>query len=189
MIRLFVAIDLPHEIKDELLNIKMGIPSANWKQREQIHLTLRFIGEVQEPFFREIGTTLSQIKMSPFTLRMQAVGCFHSQRSPRILWVGVSKSDELQSLHRKIDKTLQSLGLPAEGKKFFPHVTLARFSNPNRCNHNGHSFNNFFRISDFLQHFSLYKSTPFSVNCFHLYSSNLTPKRAIYQIEQSYPLQ
>ncbi|MBF0312702.1 MAG: RNA 2',3'-cyclic phosphodiesterase [Oligoflexia bacterium] len=184
MIRLFVAIDLPESLKTELLNLRMGIPQAQWTPLEKLHLTLRFIGEVIEPEFLEIAKGLGKVQLPAFPLTLTGVGAFHSRKLPRVLWVGVQKSEELKQLHGRIESCLREFGVPPEERKFSPHITLARFSSER----GGGGENAFYRIGDFLKEFNLYRSEPFMVSAFHLYSGLLTSKQAHYRQEYTYPL-
>lgn len=187
-IRLFIAIDLPSNIKEELMNLRLGIPGAKWVDEEQLHLTLRFIGETKRDEFDQIKGLLSEIKMPAFELTLQEVGVFKSRQTPRVLWVGIKKNTELVGLRNKIERKLQKWGWPAEERKFFPHITLARFNlkgslvgNNNKINNKNNlsgasQLSSFYRVGNFLECFNLYKSEPFLVNSFHLYSSYISNK-------------
>lgn len=175
MIRLFVAIDLPEDVKDDLSQIKMGIAGAKWMERDQMHLTLRFIGEVDGIQFKELANLLSEIEFKQFEIRLNGVGTFESRGMVRVIWVGVSKSDELLHLQRKIERKLIQFGLQPEERKFFPHITLSRLNNISSN-----------RIGHLVEEYSLYKSNIITVDQIHLYSSKLTPKQAIYRREFSF---
>ncbi|MFH1216793.1 MAG: RNA 2',3'-cyclic phosphodiesterase [Pseudomonadota bacterium] len=177
MIRLFIAVDLPGTIKSELSRICFGLPGARWVDQDQIHLTLRFIGEVDGGLFREIRAGLENVVASPFPLLLKGLGYFPPRKEPHVLWVGVEKSEPLLQLRKKVDAHLARLEIPPEKRKFFPHVTLARLKETPLT-----------RLTNFLSGNGLFSLPEFQVTDFHLYSSALTPKGSIHQVEASYPL-
>ncbi|HTK80200.1 MAG TPA: RNA 2',3'-cyclic phosphodiesterase [Rhizomicrobium sp.] len=177
MIRLFVALALPDAVAQSLLAMQSGVPGARWMSREQLHLTLRFIGEVDERDANGIDEALASISASRFALELKGIGEFGG-RNPRALWAGVAGDGALIHLQRKIESAMQRLGLPAEERKFTPHVTLARLRATPPA-----------RVMDFLHDHALYSSGPFEVNEFILYSSKTTPNGSIYVAEREYPLQ
>src|SRR6185295_8481192 len=124
MIRLFVALSLPDAVADPLVMLQTGVPGARWSARKQLHLTLRFIGEVDERVAADIDDALSLISAPGFTLELAGVGEFGGKH-PRALWAGVRPNDALKHLQRKIETALLRIDLPAEERKFTPHVTLA----------------------------------------------------------------
>jgi len=177
MIRLFTAIDLPAEARERVSGLCCGLPGAKWVDEEQIHLTLRFIGEVDGALFREINEALALVRSAPFTLELKGLGTFPPRKQPRVLWVGVEKNEALVRLRNRVETTLVGCGLAPEGRKFAPHITLARLRDPPLV-----------RLTNFLAGNNLFGCEPFGVEEFHLYSSVLTPKGAIHQLEASYPL-
>jgi RNA 2',3'-cyclic 3'-phosphodiesterase len=177
MIRLFVALALPDAVAQPLLLLQAGVPGARWSAREQLHLTLRFIGEVDGRDGEAIDDALSQIRSPGFTLELKGVGEFGG-KMPRALWTGVREEEDVAHLQRKIETALQRIGLVAEERKYKPHVTLARL----RAAPIG-------RVMDYLADHALYASAPFAVNAFILYSSHLAPGGSIYRAEKTYGLQ
>ena len=177
MMRLFVALALPDLIAENLLLLQGGVPGARWSQREQLHLTLRFIGEVDGRDGAGIDDALTAIHAPRFTLELQGVGEFGG-KNPRALWAGIRDDAAVKHLQRKIEAALQRIGLPAEERKFAPHITLARLRGAPRD-----------RVITFLTSHALYASPPFEVNAFILYSSTMTPNGSIYSPERSYRLE
>ena len=177
MYRLFVAIDLPPEIKKELGKICFGLPGAKWVPADQLHLTLRFIGEVDGGLSKDIREMLSTVTMAPFTIRLKGVGHFPPRKRPRVLWVGIEANDLLLRLRGRIESILVRGGLEHEGRKYSPHITIARLQDTSPV-----------KAGNFLAANGLFATTPFPVQDFLLYSSKLTPKGAIHTIEASYPL-
>src|SRR5205823_13507748 len=102
MIRLFVAAELPESIRERLLSLQGGVPGARWSNSEQLHLTLRFIGEVAENVGHDIDDALATIRAPSFTLELSGVGEFGG-KNPRALWAGVKNNDALLHLQRKIE--------------------------------------------------------------------------------------
>ncbi|HVP85301.1 MAG TPA: RNA 2',3'-cyclic phosphodiesterase [Rhizomicrobium sp.] len=176
MIRLFVAIDLPDTVADSLARLQAGVPGARWQTREQLHLTLRFIGEVDQRDAASIDEMLASIDAPRFSLELKSVGEFGG-KNPRALWAGVVTNESLSFLQRKIESVLQRLGLPPEERKYRPHITLARL----RGTPPG-------AVMDFLADHGLYASGPFEARAFTLFSSHLSPNGSIYTPERVYPL-
>jgi 2'-5' RNA ligase len=175
--RLFVAIDLPEGVKERLAAIATGLPGARWVAAEQLHLTLRFIGEVEGSVVHDIRDVLDEVVRAPFDLQLQGVGFFPPRKKPRVVWVGVEKNKELIQLRNRIESGLTRIGLEPEGRKFAPHITLARLKNTPAS-----------RVGRFLEEYSLLYAPPFRVREFRLYSSVLSERGAKHFVEQVYPL-
>lgn len=111
MIRLFVAIELPGEVRDRLAMLGAGVENARWVPPENLHLSLRFIGEVHEPVVEDIIPALSRIRMKPFALTLSGAGHFESGKRVRALWVGVEKSPPLINLQERIEAALARAGV------------------------------------------------------------------------------
>lgn len=176
MIRLFVALEIPEEIRSRLFLLQCGVPGARWSKPEQIHLTLRFVGEVNEAMAGDIDDVLSSLRAPPLTLELAGVGEFGG-KLPRAVWAGVRPNAGLVHLQKKIENALQRLGLPSEERKFTPHVTLARLRNAPAE-----------KVAGFLSHNALFASAAFDVNGFALFSSLLGSAGAVYTIERNYLL-
>lgn len=174
--RLFVAFALPDEVARSLMALQAGVPGANWRTREQLHLTLRFIGEVDGRDAAAIDDALAAISAPAFSLELKGVGEFGG-RHPHALWVGVRGNEAILHLQRKIESALQRVGLEPEGRKFTPHVTLAKLKGTPRE-----------RVIDFLTHHALYSCGPFPTEAFILYSSQLSPNGSLYRAEKAYRL-
>jgi 2'-5' RNA ligase len=176
MIRLFAAIELPEMVRMQLSLLQGGIPGARWSAIENMHLTLRFIGEVSEAVARDIDDVLAEIRKPPFSLSLKGVGEF-GRKDGRALWAGVSQTEALQHLAAKIESALQRMGLPAETRKYSPHVTLARLRDVPMA-----------EIQTFLTTHAMFKTPPFEVTQFALFSSLPTSKGSRYRVESVYPL-
>jgi RNA 2',3'-cyclic 3'-phosphodiesterase len=178
MPRLFVALDLPEDIKRSLEPLGRGLGDVRWLDADQQHLTLRFLGQLDNGWVHEVAEALALVPGIPFELRLKGIGHFPLRGEPRVLWVGVEKSLELQRLKRRVDRVLDHAGLSPDGRKFAPHVTIARIRGPLAPA----------RLGTYLMRHSLYRSEAFPVSSFHLFSSWLRPEGADYQVEASYEL-
>ena len=121
MPRLFIAIDLPEEIKEEMSHLCTGLPGARWVPDEQLHLTLRFIGEVDHSLVAELYSRLEEVKHKPFPLHIKGLGVFPNLSKPRVLWVGLKKRTALVELRKKVDSIVRKLDIPLE--KSSPHTS------------------------------------------------------------------
>ena len=174
--RLFVALSIPQSVAQSLLLLQGGIPAARWQSREQLHLTLRFIGEVDGSDMDAIDDMLAGIMAPDFSLQLHGVGQF-GNKQPHSLFAGVRPNPALEHLQRKIYTAIRRIGLVEDANKFTPHVTLARLRHPDAE-----------KMVDWLKYHALYTSVEFPVEAFHLYSSHLTHDGSSYAIEEGYPL-
>lgn len=177
MARLFIAIDLPERIKDDITSIYSAIPGAKWTEEEQLHLTLRFIGNTNEPTRQKIINALRSVSVQPFSMAIKGTGFFPPRKEPRILWVGVSAGEELLRLQAKIERTMVSIGISPEERKFHPHITIARL------NGSPHE-----KIAQFLTSNSLLSTESYTVNEYYLYESFLRKEGALHVKDATYRL-
>ena len=176
--RLFVALDLPADLRSQLSSFSSGLPGARWVDAANLHLTLRFIGDVDGHAAEDIDAALSGVQGKRFAVTLSGVGQFGDERRLRALWVGVEPNEALERLQAKIETALQRAGLEPEKRKFKPHVTLARFkSSPGD------------RLKDYIVQRALFRAEPFEVKEFTLFSSFLAGQGAIYAPEAVYPLE
>ncbi len=176
MLRLFVGIPFPPELKLRLSLLCAGIAGARWVDPGNFHLTLRFIGEVGEDVAADIDDALSRLRSPRFGLRLAGVGVFGGDKL-RTLWVGAERTPELVQLRDKIEQALVRIGLPPEPRKFAPHVTLARLKNPRVA-----------QLQDFLAAHAQYRAAPLPVGDFSLVASFPTKAGSVYEDQASYPL-
>lgn len=174
--RLFVALPIPDDVARSLMLLQGGVLGARWQTREQLHLTLRFIGEVNGTDMRALDDALSAIDAPAFDLQMHGVGQF-GNKQPDSLWAAVRPNDLLDHLARKVDNAIRRVGQPADAHKFTPHVTLARLRHPDLD-----------KVREWLTYHALSTSSAFAVDSFSLWSSKLTSDGSIYRIEQEYSL-
>ncbi len=176
MIRLFVALEIPEAIRQRLVLMSGGVPGARWMKEEQLHLTLRFIGEVDENEAHDIDDALATIRAGGFRLELAGVGEFGG-KVPRALWAGVRPNEALLHLQKKVETALHRIGVAPDERKFSPHVTLARLKGAPRE-----------KVAAFLSHHGLYASEAFAVERFVLFSSHLGCGGSVYHPERVYPL-
>ena len=178
MPRLFVAIDLPERIKDDITATYVALPGARWMDEEHLHLTLRFIGEVDGGVFQDIKEGLASVRAEGFFLQVKGLGFFPPRKTPKVLWAGIAPVEQVSALRNRIENVLVGLGLAPEGRKYSPHITLARLRDAPLV-----------RLGRFLAGNNLFATPEFPVAEFHLYSSEVTSKGAFHTLEASYPLQ
>jgi 2'-5' RNA ligase len=175
--RLFVALNLPWPLRDRLGGLATGIFGARWVPRENLHLTLRFIGEVPNWRAEEIDLALHAIKGRSFPLVLSGAGLFEKAGRVTTLWAGVERCPPLEHLQAKIETALQRAGLEPERRRFVPHVTLARLDQPAND-----------KITGFVQRNNLFRAEPLSVDRFTLFSSQLGKEGSVYTAENDYSL-
>lgn len=175
MHRLFVAIRPPRYIRDLLIDAMDESPDFRWQTEEQLHVTLRFIGEVDRPLADDLAAALSQVRSVGFELRIKGVGRFE-QRSSGALWAGVEPKEPLAALAAKVERVCQQVGLEAERRAFHPHVTLARWKGRRTR-----------EVADFLDRRRDLASEPFEVTQFILFESQLSRHGAHYEEAAAYP--
>lgn len=176
MPRLFVGIDPPPGVKDRLLALMGGISAARWQADEQLHLTLRFIGEVDRHTAYDTAAALDGISHPALEIALDGMGVFDRRGQPQSLWVGVSPQAAVKALHNKVDQALTRVGIPPDTRAYLPHITLARLGRGAGS------------LQGFMAAHGGVASPPFSVSDFCLYESQLTRDGSIYTILERYPL-
>ncbi|QCB53607.1 RNA 2',3'-cyclic phosphodiesterase [Sphingopyxis sp. PAMC25046] len=126
--RLFVALRPPRPIREMLISAMHGVSGARWQSDDQLHLTLRFIGEVDRHRAEDVAAALGAIYAPAVTVRIAGVDLFQRQGRPHMLWAGVEPHEPLGALHRKVDQLLTRVGIAPETRAFVPHITLARLN-------------------------------------------------------------
>lgn len=178
MLRLFVALPVPSFIADRAGAIQGGVPGARWSPRENLHVTLRFIGEVPEDVAADIDAQLAGIRNGPLQLSLRGAGWFGGDR-PHALHLQVDGGEPLRVLQRRVEKACRSAGVAPDTGAYTPHLTLAYLR--------GHG--DLDRVMAFVRNQSLFRADPWMADRFHLVSSHLRsggPSR--YRLEAEYPL-
>jgi 2'-5' RNA ligase len=176
MLRLFVAIRPPIAIRERLLAAMGGVAGARWQSDEQLHLTLRFIGEVDRHAARDVDAALGAVHHPRFEVALAGIGAFDRRGEPVALWAGLAPHEPLRLLHNKIDQAVVRAGLEPERRAFVPHITLARLPR------GAGSAQGLLETSGGLA------SPPFAVDEFSLFESGLTPEGPVYTRLERYPL-
>ncbi len=128
--RLFVAIELPDQVRAKLAGLRTELSGARWIPAEQLHLTLAFLGEVPAAMLEPLCSALARVQQAPFELSFDRLGCFPSHHNPRVLWIGFEQQPALLQLAEQINRAVTSCGLPLEERPFNAHITLARLKQP-----------------------------------------------------------
>ena len=129
MKRIFLGIPIPFILAQQIIAINGGIRGAHWTNRNKLHLTLRFIGNVDESTFEDIRMTLELLDVNAFYIKLMGVQHFGNTKKVRTLWVGVRRSRLLFDLHNAIESLFFNIGIESEQRKYIPHVTIARLRN------------------------------------------------------------
>jgi 2'-5' RNA ligase len=175
-LRLFLAIPIPEPIAERLLSLAMEVPGASWRGAEHFHITLRFIGEVDERTARDIDLEVARIVAAPFEISLAGAGSFGG-REPTALWADVSAPPDLQRLAAACESAVRRAGLPPEPRRYRPHVTLAYLHGTRDM-----------EVAHFLQEASGFRTEPFWVDHICMYSSHSTRAGSHYREEAVYPL-
>lgn len=176
MHRLFVAIRPPQAILDLLIDAMDESPEFRWQDEQQLHLTLRFIGEVERPLARDIADALGTIRAKRFELSIRGVGRFE-QRNSGALWAAVEPKEPVAALSSKVERMCQEVGLEPERRTYHPHITLARWKGRRSR-----------EVQDFLERRRGLSSELFEVRDFILFESRLSRHGAYYEEVESYEL-
>lgn len=175
-LRLFLALPVPAHIARRLETLQADVPGASWRTAEQYHLTLRFIGDVDEAAARDIDAELGLVVAAPFGIALSGVGSFGG-REPTALWAGVSDSAPLIRLAGACESAVRRAGLAAENRRYRPHVTLAYLHGTRDA-----------EVARFLADAAEFRTEAFVVDHFCMYSSRPTKAGSRYVEEAVYPL-
>jgi RNA 2',3'-cyclic 3'-phosphodiesterase len=176
MHRLFVAIRPPEPVRDRLLGLMGGIAGARWQADEQLHLTLRFVGEVDRHLARDVDAALGGVHHPRFAIALSGLGVFERRGEPVTLWAGIAPQEPVNALHKKVDQALVRVGVVADRRAYMPHVTLARL--PRGAG----------PVRSLIEQSGGVAGPPFEVGDFGLYESRLTPDGPVYALAERYSL-
>lgn len=176
--RLFLAVPLPEPIRLQLAALMTPLPDVRWTPVGQLHLTLRFLGDVDTAQIAPLQSGLATVRVQPFVLPVEGIGAFPPRSAPHVLWVGVgSGHPRLHQLRQRVDDTLLAAGLTADLRTFHPHVTLAR------CTDRAAG-----AARQWLHRHRAFAGPDFAVDRFELFASDLQPTGAIYRLLATFPL-
>jgi RNA 2',3'-cyclic 3'-phosphodiesterase len=176
MPRLFTGLEIPSVIGQTLALLRGGLPGARWIDPENYHLTLRFIGDVDDSLAHEIASLLDQVNRRAFELAFDGLTSFGGRR-PRAVVATVAPVPPLAELQAELERLMQRVGLPPEGRKFTPHVTLARLRDSSS-----------WQVAEYLSARGQFRTMPFPVSRFVLFSSKASVGGGPYVVEADYPL-
>jgi 2'-5' RNA ligase len=176
MMRLFVGLSLPEQITARIAPMMTGLPGARWLPPESLHVTLRFIGDVDERDAAILDQSLTAIRRPSFDLTITGCGIFAQKRGPEAVWLGVHSSQPLLDLQGAVERAAVRAGNAPEEHRYRPHVTLARLRDTPQQ-----------RLQSFVAGHNLFKEQV-GIDHFALFSSILGKEQAKYTIEATYPL-
>ena len=175
MHRLFVAIRPPERVREQLLGLMGGLHDLRWQNDNQLHLTLRFIGEVERPMADDIAAELERIRFDRLSIALDGIGKFEKRRQGA-LWAGVQPKEQLKALAAKVERACQSAGVAPEQRAYRPHITLARWKGGSPG------------VDRFIERHSGLRSDPWEIGEFILYESRLGQGGAHYEAVAEYRL-
>jgi len=176
MPRLFTALEIPPEIAQSLATLRGGLPGARWVEPENYHVTLRFIGDVDGAVAHDVASILAGVSRSQFDIRFDGLSSFGG-RKPRAVVASVAQTPALYELQSEHERLMQRIGLGPEGRKYTPHVTLARLRDTSSR-----------QVADYLASRQPYRSAPFRAPRFVLFSSRASVGGGPYVVEAAYAL-
>jgi len=177
MIRLFAALPIPPDIAEGLAGRQEGVPGARWSLAENLHVTLRFFGELPETTAADLDEALGAVGGASFDIELAGVGAFGEGPDVRSLWAGVTPSLALTQLAKRCETAARRGGLKPETRVFRPHVTLAYLKRAPAH-----------RVAAWIADHNLLRSPTWRARWFGLYSSWRSDDGSRYELERSYPL-
>ena len=176
--RLFLALALPPAVRTALASLAEPWPGVTWTRPEQLHVTLRFLGDVATAEIERVTKRLATVRVAPFILPIEGIGTFPPNRPPRIVWIGIgSGHPRLFQLRQRLDDALIAAGLQLDVRTFHPHVTLAR------CTEDAAA-----TVTPWAHANREAEAPPFRVEAFDLYASELLPSGAVHTLRERFPL-
>ena len=176
MPRLFTGLEIPADVAQTLSFLRGGLPGARWIDPENYHLTLRFIGDIERGLADDVASMLGRVGREPFEIRLEGLSSFGG-RKPRAVVASVAPMPALLDLQAEHERLLQRVGLDPEGRKYTPHVTLARLRETSSQ-----------QVADYLSARGSFRSLPFRVERFVLFSSRASTGGGPYVVEEAFPL-
>lgn len=175
--RCFVAVPLPAFARQQLVDLQEPIRGLRWQKLEQLHLTLKFLGDVSGDKIQSLQTELSKIQLPAFSLSLQGLGYFPKGKNPRVLWAGIAQNESLNRLRGEVEQICISQGFEAEKRSFKPHITLGRVKNASQN-----------EVMRWINQHKEFEITGVSVDEFVLYESKLHPQGAEHIRLETYRL-
>lgn len=176
MPRLFTGLEIPSDLASDLAMLRGGLFGARWIDVENYHITLRFIGNIDDATARDVLATLERIRRAPFTVTIEGLASFGRER-PRAIIAKAKPAQPLIELQAEQERLMRQIGIPPEPRKFTPHVTLARLRDASAP-----------AVADYLSTRGYFFSRRFEANRFVLFSSRASTGGGPYIVEAVYPL-
>lgn len=178
MRRIFIAADIPLNMREKMAALKRDIKGVRWYDANHIHLTMRFIGEVEDEVAGRVQQALYSIEAPAIELVSDGIGLFFAKKRPRVIWVGLQPAEPLKELRSRIDEALQDIDLPEDKKAFKPHVTIGK------CKKSVDKGS----VLDLKDDYGDWKEAEGRLTSLTLFSSSLSPEGAIHTPLEHYPL-
>ena len=175
MPRLFTALEIPADVRSVISGARGGLPGARWIDPENYHVTLRFIGDVDETIAREAAFILGQVRREAFEIKLDSLSAFGGNR-PRAIVALVAPNPQLLELQAEHERLMRRIGLEPEGRKFTPHVTLARLRNSSSH-----------QVAEYFSARGHFRAPLFEPERFVLFSSRDSVGGGPYVVEADYP--
>jgi 2'-5' RNA ligase len=176
MPRLFTGVEIPPDVAQVLAMLRGGLPGARWITPENYHLTLRFIGDVDDVTAQEVASMLGRVRRGAFEVHLEGLASFGG-RKPRAVVANVAPVQALLEVQAEHERLMQRIGLEPEGRKYLPHVTLARLRDSSSS-----------QVADYLSARGYFRTAAFPVSRFVLFSSRASVGGGPYVPEAIYPL-
>lgn len=172
--RIFIAVPLPDVVKSALKNLQVSTDYIRWQPPRQLHITLKFLGDISSDDLQMLEQKLTDISQQPFNLQLTQWGTFPEKGKPKVIWVGVEPRENITALHKKVEKSCAALGFDEDNRSYLPHVTLGRSKNVSRG-----------KVSEIMLN---PEPVGFSVQQFGIFKSELSPEGAKHTLIKKYPL-
>lgn len=176
MRRVFFGLEIPTEIKQRLLQVRTEVAGAKWQSTERMHLTVLFLGNLEEERLLAVHEVARNIALAAFELNIAGLGCFGQPHVPDYLWAAVQPETPVVSLHSALKNQVESLGLQTECRAYRPHLTLARFKREPGS------------VAQLLNEYREAMFGSFQVNEFVLFETQPSAAGSVYTVLERYPL-
>ncbi|MBI4458876.1 MAG: RNA 2',3'-cyclic phosphodiesterase [Acidobacteria bacterium] len=181
--RAFVAIDIPEDVRRRIADLLQALrpvtDRVRWTRPEGLHITLKFIGELAPEQVESVQAQLASVGLhAPLSLQVRGIGYFPNERSPRVIWLGISSGPELAELAGQMEGSLEAIGIPRENRPFSSHLTLGRLRTPGKI----------LAVKETLRRCEPLEFGSFTANEFYLYESRLSPAGSIYRRLAHFPI-
>lgn len=160
-----------------MLDLRQPIDGMQWQSKEQMHLTLKFVGEVDETTAGELQEELGKVDHPEFSMTIAGVGYFPEGKHPKVVWAGIKENANLRNLHQKVEDRCENMGIIPENRPFRPHITIGRTKNTSKR-----------AVTSFINQHKTFTLRDIPVSEFVLYESKLHPDGARHHRLQTYSL-